>query len=265
MKGFGWLRGLRLLPPSDKEFYEIFDAMAGKLVEASGLVVDLVAAKESDGQSIIAERLKRMETECDGLVARTINLLDVAPQPPFDRDDITHLIGSLDDIMDWMEQFASRYVIYRLHVREIAGLAEVGKLADVVQASCQQVRGVISNLRKRHHIDAGCKSIHEFEAQADEIHHRALAEGIASISGVIAGMAELARIEQELSGSDHLSQVEAHGFLSRIVGVTRDNRELCIRVFHFFLQREVMKALERASDACDTVATTLKRMVMKNV
>ncbi len=258
---------IRLLPPKDKHFYQIFNQMTEVLVEASDLVMNLVRDHQADSGQSLAQRLKRMETECDGLVSRTITLLDESPQPPFDRDDITHLMKVLDDVMDWMERFASRFVIYQLSVNNEASHERLIQLADIVQASCRQLREAVSRLPRNRDVEDLCIAIHGLEAQADEIHHGSLSVGVSRIHeqqiSIETDLADL--LEAIKKGDDAVSPEQMAGGVSRLILVAQANRQLTLRVFDFIILQEVYKALEQASDASVDVAITIRRMVMKNV
>jgi len=227
--------------------------MTELLVRASDLLLGLVDAAPDDVSALAAE-LKRLETECDSVVGRTINCLDESAEPPFARDDITHLIKSLDDIMDWIERFANRFVMYHAWIDD-QGRRQILELAQVVKHSCVKVGDAVGCLKKqRRQVDGHCVAIHKFETQGDTIHHRALQQGVgrvgSSLDEIRSALAQ-ARDERARTPEQNLDLLE------RVVGLVE-------MAFRFNNLRELLKSLERASDASDTVAVTLRRMVMNN-
>ncbi len=255
-----WLARIRLLPPRDKEFYHLFIQMADKLIEGSNLLVELVDDEANgDHAHRLAVNMKQLETECDSIVGQTITWLDIAPQPPFDRDDITNLVKYLDDIMDWMERFANRFVMYRTSI-DHSGIEQICELAAIVQSSCRKVREAVGCLEHhRREIDDHCITVHALESQADDVHHTALAAGVNRVQERFAHMdGEIAALRSQITANPAGS---AEGTLH----ITEELTELARSTFRFNNLRELLKSLERASDASDTVAMTLKRMVIKNV
>ncbi len=277
------LNGLRrlLLPPRDAEFYALFGRMADTLVAGSAAVHELLAAEEQARVHRLGEQVKQLETECDGILRETVALLEVAQQPPFDRDDIANLIKMLDNIMDWMERFANRFVFYRPAI-DATGIEQLRELAGVVGSSCREVQSAVQCLhRKRREVDNHCIALHKLESRADEIHHAALARGFDDVETRFATAALLVGAQPgaagsasgpatrpapgapippaaAIAGSPPGSDQALLQAIQEIHGVQR-------AMFRFANLRELLKALERASDAGDAVATILKRMVISNV
>jgi uncharacterized protein Yka (UPF0111/DUF47 family) len=269
MSAFSWLARIRLLPPRDAEFYGLLNEMGGNLVRAAGILRELVSDGLGDRMQRLASAMKQLETDCDGVVSRTITQLEISPQPPFDRDDIAYLVKSLDDIMDWIERFSNRFVIYHASVPP-SGLEQLRELAAIVEDSCEQVREAVDCLaRRRRHVDDYVLAIHKLETQADEVHHSALAKGNAELELLFGRLEEgLAKLRPHASigaGAGPGARGLFDPSLSETVPAIENLASLVRGVFSSNKLLELLSSLEHASDASDRVATTLKRMVMKNV
>lgn len=277
----GWDRLRRmLLPPRDAEFYTLFERMGTTLVAGSGALIELLGAEDAARAHRLGERVKQFETECDGILRQTVTLLDAAQQPPFDRDEISHLIKTLDDIMDWMERFANRFVLYRPAIDD-PGIEQLRELAAVVDVACKEVLAALQCMhRRRRDVNNHCVAIHEMEAQADEIHHAALARGFNLVENLFNEAAESLIQSRSAPAAALSAAAGSPGPLGPGGGgpaagggavngphvlVLREVYDIQRAMFRFANLRELLKALERASDAGDTVATILRRMVISNV
>jgi uncharacterized protein Yka (UPF0111/DUF47 family) len=262
------MEGLRriLLPPRDAEFFALFAKMADTLVAGSAAVHELLAAEDQARIHRLGERVKQLENECDGILRQTVSLLEVAQQPPFDRDEIANLIKMLDNIMDWMERFANRFVLYRASIDE-AGVEQLLELSGIVDSACKEVQAAVQCLHKRRReVDVHCVALHELESQADEIHHAALARGFDEVE---ARFTTASRLVGELAGPTGTPAASTAGARPDGAGgialILQEIHGVQHAMFRFANLRELLKALERASDAGDAVATILKRMVISNV
>jgi len=255
-----------LLPMTDRPFFDRFEEMSGVIVEASTLLAPLISAGPQEGRTI-AGRIKLCETRCDTLVGEIITLCGEAQGPPFEPEDIVGLAKTYDDVMDWIERFASRFVMYREAMDQGGSLADVQRLTQVVVQAVAATQRLFQNMgRSSHDIEAGCVEVHRLESQGDEVFHAGLINEVSGVQTLMHGVtAELASLTEAIDQLvDPLDAGTVRAILLRVVGVSRENRQLSSEIFRFIILREVMKALESASDATDTVAILLRRMVMKN-
>jgi len=263
MGAFDALRRV-LLPPRDAEMYALLTQMAETLLAGSGKILELLGDANTPRLHRLAAEVKQLETECDGVLRQTIVQLEISQQPPFDRDEITHLIRSMDDIMDWMDRFANRFALYRPAIDD-AGIEQLKELGAVVHSTCREVLAAVNCLhRRRREVDNHCVAIHEMETQADEIHHAALATGFNDVETRFMQVAEgFGGLATACGGASLV--LPPTGDLARCEEMARAVYGIQRAMFRFANLRELLKALERASDAGDAVAATLKRMVISNV
>lgn len=254
------------LPMTDRPFFERFEEMATAIVEAGSLLAPLIASPPEAGRTL-AGKIKLLETRCDGLVGSIIVLCEEAQGPPFEPEDIIQLAKAFDDVMDWIERFASRFMMYREAIDRGGSLIDVERLAQVIVQGVGATQRVIRTMGKSgREIEPGCIEIHRLESQADAVFHAGLINEVNGVQVLIHSVdSELTSLEASICGitetSDGASFREA---LLRTLGAIRENRQLSREIFRFIILREVLKALEAASDATDTVAILLRRMVMKN-
>ena len=166
-------RFIQMLLPHDEKFYTFFEENAQNLVDAAQLLIELSRA-EPAGRAGIVERMHELEHGGDSVTHKIFAELNASFVTPFDREDIHTLASALDDIMDYMDGTASRFVLYRL--KECP--AEMTTLIEVLLRSVVELqRGVflLRDFRKVDELHRVLELVNKYENDADEIFERAIA------------------------------------------------------------------------------------------
>jgi predicted phosphate transport protein (TIGR00153 family) len=159
--------------PRDMEFYDLFEQETSNLVVAAEKLVDLFDNYENVAAK--AKELKNLEHKGDVMTHEIIARVHRSFVTPIDREDITLLAHSLDDVMDFIEAAGRTANLYQIakpteRARELARV--VGKMAV-------KLNEVVPRLRHRDQfpwILKQCVDINTLENEADDLHHAALAE-----------------------------------------------------------------------------------------
>lgn len=117
--------------------------------------------------------MKIAETECDGRSHKILEKLNDSFVTPFDREDIHAIVGQLDDIADYLEDTASKFIIY--DVRELR--QDAVELGNIIVDSCRQVQVLFDMLPDAKAGEKAKESIIEInrlENLADAVFRRAL-------------------------------------------------------------------------------------------
>ncbi len=113
-------------------------------------------------RSEIAE-LKALESECDVKKHKILGQLNESFITPFDREDIVLIADQLDDIADYMEDIANKFVIYDVKVlREDA--VEMG---NIIVESTLHVKIIFDELADSKKSDATKTAIVEINRLED--------------------------------------------------------------------------------------------------
>jgi predicted phosphate transport protein (TIGR00153 family) len=166
------LRKFSLLP-KDMEFYDLFEQETANLVIAAEKLVDLFDNYQNVEEK--AKELKELEHRGDVITHEIIARLHRTFVTPIDREDITLLIHSLDDVMDFIEAAGRTAFLY--HIAQPTDRAR--ELARIVVTMTYKLNEVISRLRHRDQfpwILKQCVEINTLENEADDVQHAALAE-----------------------------------------------------------------------------------------
>ena len=159
------------LLPREDEYFQLFSQMAGKIQEASGILVEMLSGGDRDF-AVYQSRIKGVEHACDVLMHQITTKLNKSFITPFDREDIYTLSVALDDICDYIDAGARAVVMYDIrefndHLRRLAGI--IGQLADEIAAS-------LVILSKPSGISEHFVEIHRLENEADDVYFRAIGE-----------------------------------------------------------------------------------------
>jgi len=159
--------------PQEQKFFDLFEESAQNVVEAAGLLAELLNKWDN-----IEERVKQisdLEHEGDNITHRIIAQLNRTFVTPIDREDIAALANRMDDVVDFIEDAAVAILIYE--VQQPTGRAK--ELADILVRATAEVSRAIPCLRHRKElcqIPGLCIEINRLENEADVVLRSALGE-----------------------------------------------------------------------------------------
>jgi predicted phosphate transport protein (TIGR00153 family) len=159
--------------PRDVEFYDMFEQETANLVTAAEKLVDLFDNYEN--VEVKAKELKELEHRGDVITHEIIARAQRTFVTPIDREDITLLAHSLDDVMDFIEAAGRTAFLYRI----AQPMERSRELARIVVKMARKLNEVIPRLRRRDQflwILKQCVDINTLENEADEVQHAALVE-----------------------------------------------------------------------------------------
>jgi|YNPMSStandDraft_1061717.scaffolds.fasta_scaffold01499_3 hypothetical protein len=160
----------QLLVPKDKKFYPYFIQVSENLLVGSELLVELMKCEDWEKRKEIIHKIKEIEKIGDDLTHNIFDLLNSSFITPFDREDIHNLTTAIDDILDFINGTAQRFILYK--PQEIP--VEFLKLADLIYDGSKSLKVAISllnNLKSSEKIKKECIYINEIENVADDVYH----------------------------------------------------------------------------------------------
>ena len=154
--------------PQEGKFFEFFNAHAELIVQGSeALVVLLTVLNDSDEEAAKqCEIIDALEHRADSITHETMRQLHKSFITPLDREEIHHLITSLDDILDLIQDVGHTVTLY--NIRHIT--AEAIRLGEICRSCCERVRAAVALLPS---MDNGveilkiCFEIDQLESAAD--------------------------------------------------------------------------------------------------
>ena len=161
------------LTPKDMGFYDLFEQGTANLVIAAEKLVDLFDNYENVEAK--AKELKELDHGGDVIAHEIIARLHRTFVTPIDREDITQLVHSMDDVMDFIEAAARSAFLYGI----TQPTERARELARIVLKMARKLNEVVPRLRRRDQyfwILKQCVEINTLENEADDVQHAALAE-----------------------------------------------------------------------------------------
>jgi predicted phosphate transport protein (TIGR00153 family) len=163
--------GLLNLLPREEQYFDLFLQMTLYICDAARELKEMLADKNHNYQEY-SQRIKGLEHACDELTHNIATKLNKSFITPFDREDIYTMSGALDDIVDLIDDAARAIIIFDVH--ETTDHARA--FADVIERMAEQLREIVSILRKPKNITQRLVEIHRLENEGDDIYHAAIAE-----------------------------------------------------------------------------------------
>ncbi len=161
------------LIPRETKFFDLFEAMAALLVTAASEMLNLLTYYDHVPTRVA--RIKNLEHEADEATHKIIAELHTTFVTPLDREDITLLAHSLDDIMDFIDGAANALSLY--HIPQPTEQAR--ELARILAAEIDEISQALPQLRRRSQMKGildHCVEINRLENEADQVIRDALAE-----------------------------------------------------------------------------------------
>ncbi|MFQ5553283.1 MAG: DUF47 domain-containing protein [Thermoplasmata archaeon] len=159
--------------PKEAQFYDLLSAISTVLVKGAEALQRLVG----DFRDVEVRRreLKDIEHEGDEAVHDTFEALNKTFITPFDREDISALASSMDNVMDMIYASAVRLDLYKVET----ATPPMVELAELIYRSVQLVEegvNLIRNRSKWSEVEALAVEINRLENQADDVLNEAVAD-----------------------------------------------------------------------------------------
>jgi predicted phosphate transport protein (TIGR00153 family) len=181
------LARLRLIP-QDARFFDLFNRSADNVLEGARLLDDLLQNYVDIERK--ARHLKDIEHTGDEITHEVFGALNRTFVTPIDRDDISNLASSLDDVIDWIEEVGRR--IYLYHVDEPTPIAR--QFSRVILEQSEQIARAVpllENRRDANPLQRAIEEIHRLENEADDLLAQAIAhlyDGVTEVPQLIKAM-----------------------------------------------------------------------------
>ena len=160
---------LRLIP-RDEHFYDLFINDAANLVTAARLLEAML--RDYDQLDRRAREIRDAEHAGDEITHDIGHRVEHTFVTPFDREDIIALISGLDDVVDFIEEVADTFVLYRIKAPTPTAIRQ----ASIVVAQCVQLHEALQHLRSYGGIERYWIEVHRLENEGDQVARAAIAD-----------------------------------------------------------------------------------------
>jgi predicted phosphate transport protein (TIGR00153 family) len=158
---------------NDKEIIDKLEMQSANLLKATSALVELVSNFDSVNER--KAKIKDLEHEGDSITHELYMLLDKTFVTPLDREDISNLTGAVDEILDYTDGTADRFVLFKIKEPTSYML----ELAKILLSASQEVHLLMTRLRgfkNSSDLIEHCRNISKYEHEADTIYRTAIAE-----------------------------------------------------------------------------------------
>jgi hypothetical protein len=161
---------MRLLP-QDVTFFDLFDSQVDAVVQAAAALRRL--AEDPARLEEEVKTLDEIEHRADGITHELANRVDATFVTPFDKEDISHLYGTLDDIVDLIEEAVSRMVLCKVDTPPAEFLPLAVLITEITALVAEAVKG-LRRIKEREKMRRLFVEIHRIENECDDLYIHAL-------------------------------------------------------------------------------------------
>jgi predicted phosphate transport protein (TIGR00153 family) len=158
------------ITPQDQSFFDLFEKLASKVAEGADELLDLL--KNYTDLDRRVNKVLDIEHQGDELTHQVIRTLNTSFVTPFDREDIHHLVSSLDDVLDHIEAAAEYLQLHKLE----NPLPQMVSLTETLTDAARKTADAMPNLRKMKNLEEYWIEINRLENEGDRFYRRTIAE-----------------------------------------------------------------------------------------
>jgi uncharacterized protein len=155
--------------PRERLFYQLFERQTEYIVEAAGLLVDVLSGGDREE---LRSRIQDCEHSCDEVTHEIVRRLNTTFVTPFDREDIYALSSALDDVLDFIDEVADTLVLYRLGDAPMAAVRQ----AELIRDASLQLRDAVARLQTQNGLAPYWIEVHRLENEGDRVSRRAIGQ-----------------------------------------------------------------------------------------
>lgn len=109
----GWLSWIR---GNDKRIIDTLEKQGEILVKATSDLVEMISNYEKNNTGQKASTIKELEHEGDRLTHELFTMVSSTFVTPLDREDISGLASSIDEVIDFTDGVADRFLLFKISI-----------------------------------------------------------------------------------------------------------------------------------------------------
>jgi predicted phosphate transport protein (TIGR00153 family) len=168
--------------PREQRFFDLFQESASNVVATTDALCDLMF--NWTDVSTKAKRVSELEHVGDTITHTIIAQMHRTFVTPLDREDITALCQSMDDVVDLIDAAVDGMLLYQI----AEPTTKAQGLARVLRRQAEQIEKAVALLRSRSKLKSildYCIEVHSLENEGDVLLRSALAELFSDQTAVI--------------------------------------------------------------------------------
>ena len=160
------------LIPQDKHFFNMLENESNNVLDGSKAFLEMLNNYENIKEK--QQTIKDIEHQGDDFVHEIFEELNKTFITPIDHEDISALASAFDDVLDYIEGTATRFVLYEIKKPE----ENMIKLAEVILIQATELNLAICglrNIKRPKDIEQRCIEVNRLENVADDIYKSSVA------------------------------------------------------------------------------------------
>jgi len=161
------------LIPQDKHFFNMLENESGNVLDGSKVFLEMLNNYENVKEKQL--KIKDIEHQGDDFVHEIFEELNKTFITPIDHEDISALASAFDDVLDYIDGTATRFILYEIKKPE----ENMIKLAEVILKQSTELNIAICGLRNIKNpkdIEKRCIEVNRLENVADDIYKSSVAQ-----------------------------------------------------------------------------------------
>ncbi|HUG29196.1 MAG TPA: DUF47 family protein [Candidatus Limnocylindria bacterium] len=158
------------LIPREGRFFDMFAEDAANVLGAARLLEAMLRSYDAPEER--AREIRVAEHRGDEISHEIGRTLESTFVTPFDREEIHALISGLDDVIDFIEEAADTFVLYRIEAPTPVAIEQ----AAIIVKQCEQLHEALSNLRGFKGLEKYWIEVHRLENEGDQLARKAIAD-----------------------------------------------------------------------------------------
>jgi len=159
--------------PQDKHFFNMLENESRNVLDGSNAFLDMLKNYENIKEK--QQKIKDIEHQGDDFVHEIFEELNKTFITPIDHEDISALASAFDDVLDYIDGAAARFILYEIKKPE----ENMIKLAEVLIKQATELNtamGGLRNIKNPKEIEKRCIEVNRLENVADDIYKRSVAD-----------------------------------------------------------------------------------------
>src|SRR3954449_10803792 len=157
------------LIPRETRFFDMFVEDASNVLASARLFEAMLRSYDAPEER--AREIRDAEHRGDEISHAIGRKLESTFVTPFDREDIHALISALDDVIDYIEEVADTFILYRIDAPTPVAVEQ----ASIVVKQCEQLHEALSHLRGFKDLERYWIEVHRLENEGDRVARQAIA------------------------------------------------------------------------------------------
>ena len=160
---------LRSATSRDAAYFDLLAESGDNILRGANLLEHMFETWPEE--SGVARDILKAEQEGDRITQEIVRRLNLEPPKGVESTDLYALATQLDDIIDDTEEAADFMGLYQIE----APMEQAYELSNILAQSCEQVSGLLSDLREFNQLEPYWVEIHRLENEGDRVWREALA------------------------------------------------------------------------------------------